>query len=95
MGTDKPRFSITVSDELFQDIEDFRFENRYQSRSEATVKLIELGMIALKRYSREANMSEKEYMRITAAEFEERYKDSPTIEIPVEIISNDLPSTSE
>ena len=45
--TDKHRYTVSVDEELFQKIEDFRFENRYQSRAEATVELIRLGLEAL------------------------------------------------
>lgn len=44
MATDKPRYSITVDDEMFKAIEDFRFENRFQTRAQATVELIRLGL---------------------------------------------------
>lgn len=40
MSTDKPRFSITVDDELFKRLEDYRFENRCPNRSQAVVELI-------------------------------------------------------
>lgn len=49
MATDKPRYTVSVDEELFKKIEDFRFENRYQTRSEATVELIRLGLEALKK----------------------------------------------
>lgn len=48
MATDKPRYTVSVDKELFQEIEDFRFEHRYQTRSEATVELIRLGLESLK-----------------------------------------------
>ena len=48
MATDKPRYTVSVDNELFQQIEDFRFEHRYQTRSEATVELIRLGLEHLK-----------------------------------------------
>lgn len=38
---------ISVDDEMFNAIEDFRFENRFQTRSEATAELIRLGLEAL------------------------------------------------
>ncbi len=44
MATQKPRYPITLDDDLFQRVENFRFENRYQSRSQATVELIRLGL---------------------------------------------------
>ena len=49
MATNKPRYTVSVDDEMFQQIEDFRFERRYQTRSEATVELIRLGLEALKK----------------------------------------------
>jgi hypothetical protein len=49
MATDKPRYTVSVDNDMFQQIEDFRFENRFQTRSEATVKLIQLGLDALKK----------------------------------------------
>ena len=55
MATDRPRYTVSVDNELFQQIEDFRFERRFQTRSEATVELIRLGLgIPEKRNSRPA-----------------------------------------
>lgn len=39
---------ISVDDEMFAAIEDFRFEHRYQTRSEATAELIQLGLSVVK-----------------------------------------------
>lgn len=47
--TEKPRYSIAVDEELLKEIDDFRFENRYPSRSAATVELIRRGLESLKR----------------------------------------------
>ena len=49
MATDKPRYSITLDDDMFREIEDFRFEHRYQTRNQATIELIRLGLEALKK----------------------------------------------
>lgn len=49
MATNRPRYTVSVDDELFQQIEDFRFRNRYQTRSEATVELLRLGLEQLKK----------------------------------------------
>ncbi len=49
MATDRPRYTVSVDDEMFKAIEDFRFEKRFNSRSEATVELIRLGLEALKK----------------------------------------------
>lgn len=49
MGTDKHRYTVSVDDELFQKIEDFRFYHRFQTRSEATTELIRLGLEELKK----------------------------------------------
>lgn len=48
MSTNRPRYTVSVDDDLFKKIEDFRFENRFQTRSEATVELIRLGLESLK-----------------------------------------------
>jgi len=48
LATEKPRFCITVDDDLMKEIDDFRFHNRYSSRSKATIELIRLGLAALK-----------------------------------------------
>lgn len=40
MPTEKPRFTVIVDEELLKEIDDFRFENRYPSRSAATIDLI-------------------------------------------------------
>lgn len=53
MATDKPRYTVSVDNELFQQIEDFRFEHRFQTRSEATVELIRLGLEQLKKEQEE------------------------------------------
>ena len=49
MATDRPRYTVSVDNELFQQIEDFRFERRFQTRSEATIELIRMGLEALKK----------------------------------------------
>lgn len=47
MSTEKPRFTITVDDELFALIEDFRYENRYPNRNVAINALLLAGAEAL------------------------------------------------
>ena len=47
MSTTRPRYTVSVDDTMFAKIEDFRFENRFQTRSEATVELIRLGLEAV------------------------------------------------
>ena len=49
MATNKPRYTVSVDEDLFQQIEDFRFTHRFQTRSEATVELIKLGLKQLKK----------------------------------------------
>lgn len=52
MPTEKPRYTVIVDEELLKKIDDFRFENRYPSRSAATLELIRLGMESLKKDQR-------------------------------------------
>lgn len=51
MPTDKPRFSLTVDAEMLKQIDDFRFENRYPNRTQATIELIRLGLASLEKDS--------------------------------------------
>ncbi len=51
MPTDKPRFSLTVDAEMLKQIDDFRFENRYPNRTQATIELIRLGLESLEKDS--------------------------------------------
>lgn len=44
MSTNRARYTVSVDDDMFSKIEDFRFENRFQTRAEATVELIRLGL---------------------------------------------------
>jgi len=52
MATNKMRYTVSVDNDLFQQIEDFRFERRFQTRAEATVALIRLGLESLKQEHR-------------------------------------------
>ena len=58
MATENPRFTISVNQDLFRQIEDFRFENRFQTRSEATAELIRLGLQVWKRQKETQNKKE-------------------------------------
>ena len=49
MATDRPRYTVSVDNEMFEQIEDFRFTHRFQTRSEATVELIRMGLEQLKK----------------------------------------------
>lgn len=51
MATTRPRYTVSVDKDLFEQIENFRFENRYNTRSDATVELIRLGLEAIKKQS--------------------------------------------
>ena len=59
MATNKPRYTVSVDDEMFKAIENFRFENRFQTRSEATVELIRLGLGQLKKEQEEQKKRKK------------------------------------
>ena len=57
MPTDKPRYTIIVDEEMLKKIDDFRFENRFPSRSAATLELIRLGMEQIKKEQEEKGNS--------------------------------------
>ena len=48
MATQKPRYSITLDKDMFEEVENFRFEHRYQTRNQATIALIRLGLDAVR-----------------------------------------------
>lgn len=60
MATNKLRYTVSVDEDLFQQIEDFRFTRRYQTRSEATVELIRLGLEMVKQQQSEKTEETKE-----------------------------------
>lgn len=47
MSTERPRYTVSVDQDLFQQIEDYKFKMRYSTRSDATVDLIEKGLSVL------------------------------------------------
>ena len=49
MATEKPRYTVIVDEDLLRQIDDFRFENRYPSRSAATIELIRRGIDQIRR----------------------------------------------
>ena len=53
MPTQKPRYTVVVDEELLRQIDDFRCENRFPSRSAATLELIRLGIQQLEREKQE------------------------------------------
>lgn len=59
MATEKPRYSITLDDEMFKEIEDFRFEQRYPNRNQATIELIRLGLEAMKKQQEDQKKAQK------------------------------------
>ncbi len=58
MPTEKPRYTVIVDEEMLKEIDDFRFENRFPSRSAATLELIRMGMKQLKKEREEAKKAQ-------------------------------------
>ena len=48
MPSDKPKILFVMENELLKRIDDFRFDNRINSRSEAVRRLIESGLESVK-----------------------------------------------
>ena len=48
MPTELPRFSITADEDLLKEIDDYRYENRYPTRTKAIIKLIRIGIETVK-----------------------------------------------
>lgn len=51
MPTKKPIISVVLTDEMLKQIDDYRFENRINSRSKAATELMEIGLKAVKEKS--------------------------------------------
>ena len=47
MGTNRPRFSVTMSEEMYQQINDFWHSNKFPTQTKAITKILELGIAAL------------------------------------------------
>jgi metal-responsive CopG/Arc/MetJ family transcriptional regulator len=67
MPTEKPRFTITVTEEMLKEIDDFRYENRYPTRTQAVNELFRIGINALKIQPKEANTYRNEINDSTVA----------------------------
>ncbi len=48
--TNHKRYTIIVSDELYEKIEDIRFENRIETKSEVTAKLLQIGLAEIEKH---------------------------------------------
>jgi len=53
MPTEKPRFTITVTNEMLREIDDFRYANRYPTRTQAVNELFRIGIETLKKQENE------------------------------------------
>lgn len=60
MPTEKPRYTIVVDEDTLKEIDDYRFENRFKSRSAATLDLIRLGIEQLKKEQAEAEAEQND-----------------------------------
>ena len=56
MATKKPRYMISVTDEMFEQIEDFRFKNRFQTRSDTTTAILQIGLDVINMLQNEQNL---------------------------------------
>ena len=59
MATQKPRYSITLGKDMFEEVENFRFEHRYQTRNQATIALIRLGLDAVREQQKQQSQPVK------------------------------------
>ena len=53
MPTDKPRFTVTIPDDMMKEIDDYRFKNRCRSQSQAINELLKKGFDVL--FSKDQN----------------------------------------
>lgn len=53
MSTEKPRFTLTIDEDLLEEIDDFRFEKRYPNRTQAILELLRIGIAQVERNNEE------------------------------------------
>ena len=58
MPTEKPRFTLTIDEETYQAIQDYQFENRMKSQTQAVLSLIKIGMDKLSKTEKPAKEGE-------------------------------------
>jgi metal-responsive CopG/Arc/MetJ family transcriptional regulator len=63
MPSKKPRYSIIIDDDMLEEIDDYRYDNRFSSRAKATERLIMLGLQAYEAMSDEEKKAEREYVK--------------------------------
>lgn len=49
MGTDKPKFSVIVDQDILDKIEEFRYVHKLRSKSAAAAELIKIGLATIKK----------------------------------------------
>ena len=49
MSTEKPRFTLTIDEDLLAEIDNFRFEKRYPNRTQAILELLRRGIAQVER----------------------------------------------
>ena len=54
MPTEKPRYTITLDEEMLKKIDDFRFENRFSNRTQATLELFSRSFFVIIGYSEDS-----------------------------------------
>lgn len=58
MATEKARYTITLDDRMLKKIDDYRFENRFASRTQATLDLIRKGLDSVEMKAAEGKKNE-------------------------------------
>nr|DAQ55780.1 MAG TPA: hypothetical protein [Bacteriophage sp.] len=51
MATSNPRYTITVTKELLQKVEDYHHNQRLSGKTEATIKLMEYGFMYMEEHN--------------------------------------------
>lgn len=46
MATEMTRYTVSLDEDTFKAVDDFRFDNRFNTRTDATIALIRLGLKA-------------------------------------------------
>lgn len=69
MATEKPRFSITMDNDLLSQVEDYQFKNRFKSQSKAIIDLVRCGLAEINgaEDNKKASLYSSEAMEVAEA----------------------------
>lgn len=95
MPTEKPRFTITMDENLFEQIENFKYNGRYKNQTKAVTALIEKGLEVLSSRDPEVAEAIKNSPSAADATPEVNKKNAPLYSSEAERLAQDYDSLDD